>query len=214
VDDRVAGTGLWTTDPLSVVRTSVLSRASETNVDAAPVHDVHRCLDGIADAISLGLGARAWSLPTEQVRAALVEVAVQQRRLEALRAHLVRASSARDDGTTPGRETAAFLAAKLKLTRGKARAEVETASVADPENGALRAMGAAVAAGTFGMEYVDAARRALAGVPEPLLAKRRAEIDGTLARHAGSFSVREFSTVAGYLGDTLAPTDAGERESF
>jgi hypothetical protein len=214
MDTRVSAVGLWTTDRLSVVRTSVLFMASGAAVDEAPVHDLHRCLTDVADAITLGLEARAWSLPTEEVRAALVEVAVQQRRLEALRAHLVRASSARDDGTTPGTETAAFLAAKLKMSRGKARAEVETAALADPEDGTLRAMGAAVQAGRFSMEYVDAARRGLAGVPCALLAKRRGEVDEVLTRHASTFNGRDFSTIANHLGDTLAPTEKDELDAF
>src|SRR5680860_868826 len=170
-------------------------------------HDVLRGLATARQGLASVCGARGWSLSPGQVRDALAEVDALRGQCEAAYLHLVRAALATDAGARPGAQTSAFLKDRLKMTGARARADVEAATLCDPEFGDLAELGAALGAGEVSREHVDVARRAIKRVPEPLVRTRRKEISVLLTEHAKEFAPIQAEYLAGELVATVATTD-------
>ena len=170
-----------------------------------PVHDMHRGLALLEEGVQTMLQARAWSLPTGEVRGALERAHVLRQRLDAVVLHLVRASTAGDDGAAPGRETRQWLQSRLRMSAGQARTLVETAAVADPEDGPLRELGKALEGGTTTLQHLDHARRAVEKLPSAIMRTRREEVGTTLAAVAERLTGPQMATACRHLVGTLAP---------
>jgi Domain of unknown function (DUF222) len=179
-----------------------------------PVHDVPAGIAAAAEGVERALGARTWSLSPGEVRACLAEVAALAYTVEALKLSLVRASVARDDGEAPGRETAQWLQAHLRVSAGRARADVENAALTDPEDGVLRELGAALAAGQVSGGHVDAARAAVAALPAHLVRDKRAELAEHLTGTARRFTAPECRRLGAHLVGVLAPAKEDRLDPF
>ncbi|MFZ5871879.1 MAG: DUF222 domain-containing protein, partial [Actinomycetota bacterium] len=153
-------------------------------------------------------GARLWSRSQDEVRAALAEVTRLGHALEAGRLALVRASVARDDGSRVGSCTQAWMQETLRITGGRARADIDNATLVDPDDGDLRELGRALARGEVSPQHVDTARIALTKLPTHLFRRHRAEVDRSFATNAREFTVRDFRLLAGQVAAVLAPARA------
>lgn len=169
------------------------------------VHEVERGLALIAEGVAAVLSTRPWSLSQVEVRDALGAAEELARSLDAVRLHLVRACVARDDGSVPGRETRQWLQSQLRMTAGQARSLVEGARLADPDDGMLRGLGRALAAGQTTLGHLDQARRAVDKIPARALAQHRQAIDETLTNAATSLNGHQMGTVCQHLVGALAP---------
>lgn len=179
-----------------------------------PVHDVLRGLALVEEGVRTTLGARAWSLRAGEAREALQQAHVLRQRLDAVVLHLVRASTASDDGSAPGRETRQWLQSRLRMSGGQARALVETASVADPQDGTLRELGQALEAGTTTLQHLDHARRAVEKLPARAVQTRREEIGTTLAAAAERLTGPQMGIACRHLVGTLAPASQDHLDPF
>ncbi|MFZ5872603.1 MAG: DUF222 domain-containing protein, partial [Actinomycetota bacterium] len=173
--------------------------------DGAPVHGLDRALALLREGTELLTGARTWSHTQDEIRSALAEVTRVGHALEAGRLALVRASVARDDGTQLGASTQAWMQETLRVTGGRARADIENAELVDPDDGDLRELGRALAAGEVSREHVDTARIALTKLPTHLFRRHRAEVDRSFTQNARQFTVRDFRLLAGQVAAVLAP---------
>src|SRR5680860_583130 len=178
-----------------------------TGPDDVPQHDVLRGLATAREGLAITLGSPGWSLSPTETRRALAEANALRAQCEAAYLHLVRGSLTTDSGARPGAQTSAFLKDRLRMTGARARADVEAATLCDPEFGDLAELGAALGRGEVSREHVDVARRAIKRVPETLVRTRRKEISVLLTEHAKEFAPVQAEYLAGELVATVATTD-------
>ena len=175
-------------------------------------------LRGLATAregLEMVVGSPGFSLPPAQVRDALVDVNALRAQCEAAYLHLVRASLAGDPGPRPGQGTRAVLKDRLRLSGGRARADVEAAQLCDPQVGDLAELGQALAAGEVSREHVDVARRALKRIPTKVVRERRHDVSVALTEHAKEFAVGDAEALAAELVAAVAtdPSDLIDTEA-
>ena len=118
------------------------------------------------------LGAPLWSLSDSEVRERVVAITVQEARLSAAKAALLRESVCREAPDARGRRgavTKAVLTDRCRVSGGRAKADLENAAVTCPDTGDLRALGAAWAAGQVSREHVTVARACLQRLPRQLV---------------------------------------------
>lgn len=123
--------------------------------------------------------AREWSLSDAELRDAVGAGAAALARLEAAWLGLVRALDGRPEavaGARPGKTAATFLIHGLRVSAGRAHADVAAAHAIDPDEGPLPRMGAALAAGEVSRAHLDVAVRAIARIPAHLT--RAMDADG------------------------------------
>ena len=134
----------------------------------------HPVLAAAAAAAAQVLGSSGLSLSTGDVRTALVELHAAQAAVEVARLHLVRMLEAREESPLhPGGATVAWMTHHLRIGRTQARADLAAARAADPHDGALRGLGAAVAEGAASRAHLDVAVRSLRQLPTGLVTERR-----------------------------------------
>lgn len=177
-----------------------------TGPDDVPQHDVLRGLAVVREGLAMVLGARGWSLSAAQARHALTEAEALRGPCEAAYLHVIRAALAAEAGARPGYETAAFLKDRCRMTGSRARADVEAATLCDPETGTLAELGQALEHGEISRDHVDVARRAIKRVPAELVRARRHDVSTTLTQHATEFAPVQAEYLAAELVAAVATT--------
>ncbi len=159
------------------------------------------------------LGASLWSLTDTQVHELVVALTVQEARVSAAKAALLRESVSREAPDARGRRgavTRAVLTDRCRVSRGRATADLENAAVTCPVSGDLRALGAAWAAGEVTREHVVVARACLHRLPRRLVREHRAEVDTELTERALEWDPASAEVLAQHLLQALVP-DASDR---
>ncbi|GAB4065175.1 HNH endonuclease signature motif containing protein [Angustibacter speluncae] len=159
------------------------------------------------------LGTPLWSLSDAEVRERIVAITVQEARLSAAKAALLRESVSREAPDARGRRgavTKAVLTDRCRVSGGRAKADLENAAVTCPETGDLRGLGAAWTAGQVTREHVTVARACLQRLPRQLVRERRDEVDAELTRRASTWDPQSAEVLANHLLDALLP-DRGDR---
>jgi len=150
--------------------------------DAAGRHLITLALAHVAAALDGGLTASTVGMTQSQARGLLMGLEVQERRMHALRLRLIGESVAHDrtvpsddpragcdaGGVTRRRPagvgTAAWMRTALKVSGARAGTEVRAATLLDPQDGDLRELGAALAAGDTSAEHVKVGCRVMARI--------------------------------------------------
>ncbi len=194
-----------------------------TGLDDVPQHDVLWGLASARQGLTAVVEATCWSLSDGQARTALVEAARLQAVTRAVYLRLLAESARRDvpgaskaeAGTAAtsgagatGAETCTWLAAQATMSGPKVRADLREATALDPGTGALRAMGAHLAAGVVTAEHATIGVRALTGLPTRVVRERRADLDTLLTGHATRFAPPVTKILARHLLDTVCPDRA------
>ncbi|GAB4070075.1 HNH endonuclease signature motif containing protein [Angustibacter speluncae] len=163
------------------------------------------------------LGAPLWSLSDAQVRERIVAITVQEARLSAAKAALLRESVSREAPDARGRRgavTKAVLTDRCRVSGGRAKADLENAAVTCPQSGDLRALGAAWGAGEVTREHVTVARACLGRLPRQLVRERRDEVDAELTTRAREWDPKSAEVLAQHLLDTLLPDGSDRFDEF
>ncbi|GAB4070190.1 HNH endonuclease signature motif containing protein [Angustibacter speluncae] len=163
------------------------------------------------------LGAPLWSLSDAEVRERIVAITVQEARLSAAKAALLRESVTREAPDARGRRgavTKAVLTDRCRVSGGRAKADLENAAVTCPETGDLRGLGAAWTAGQVTREHVTVARACLQRLPRQLVRERRDELDAELTTRATEWDPKSAEKLAQHLLDTLLPDGADRYDEF
>ena len=168
-------------------------------------HPVLSVPAALAAAASGVLGTSGVSLTLPEVRTALTGLVRAQAAVDAARLHLVRMLLEREQPGDPDGATVHWMTHTLRTGRAQARADVAAARAVSPEDGALPALGAALAAGEVLRAHVDVAVRALRHLPTGLIAGRGGDLDLLLTDHARAFSPPDATTLARHLVATAAP---------
>lgn len=177
-----------------------------TGPDDAPQHDLLRGLAQARDGLAAVTNARGWSLSASEIRAALIQVDQLRAQCEAAYLHVVRAAVATETDGRPGYQTAGFLKDRRRMTGARARADVEAATLCDPETGTLAELGQALMRGEVSRDHVDIARRAVKRVPAALVRDRRQEVSTLLTGHATEFAPVQAEYLAAELVAAVATT--------
>ena len=130
---------------------------------------------------------------------------------EAFRGGLLRESVSReipDARGEQGARTVNLLKARCRVSARRASADVENAKLTCPDTGALRELGAALAAGAVSREHLDVARSALKRLPGRVVRERRGEVDHLLTEHARTFDPGGADHLARHLLSVVAPDRA------
>ena len=132
-------------------------------------------------------------------------------RVEAFRGGLLRESVSReipDARGEQGARTVNLLKARCRVSARRASADVENAKLTCPDTGALRELGAALAAGEVSREHVDVARSTLKRLPVRVVRERRDEVDAPADRARPEFDPGTAEALARHLLSVVAPDRA------
>ena len=136
----------------------------EPSID--PSDPVEAGLALMREGLELVLSARGWSMSDRGLLASVVDLASLRSLGEAAHLHLLRMVEERESARSTGApSTAAWLRVALRLSPGRAKADVDAAQLADPDGGPLAALGTALGAGQISREHVDIGVRTLGKVP-------------------------------------------------
>nr|WP_255479317.1 HNH endonuclease signature motif containing protein [Quadrisphaera sp. RL12-1S] len=111
----------------------------------------------------------------------------------------------------PGTQTKGWLERAARLGRGAASTEVAAARATDPACGALRGLGAALAAGEVSRQHVEVATRLLPRLPQRVLDERREEVDDHLTDQARDFSPSDTDTLTKHLRRAVCSDDPADQ---
>ena len=178
-------------------------------------HEVFTGLDAIRAATAQIAAARTWSMSDAEVRETVRAGAAAVAGLEAAWLGLVRDLDGRPEavaGARPGTTAATFLIHALRVSNGRAHADVAAAHAIDPDTGQLPALGAAMAAGQVSRGHLDVAVRTLTRVPARLATtfdqdgvSGAERIDAFLTEHSRHLPPTGTDRLARHLLATLNP---------
>lgn len=174
---------------------------------AVPTHPVLCAPSAIADAAASLLASSGASLSLAELQGAYLAMHAAEAAVAAAKQHLVRMLVDHErphPRKATGVQTKGWLERAVRLGRGAASEEVAAARATDPDRGALRGMGAALAAGEVTRPHLDVAVRLLSRVPQRVLEERRDEVDEHLTEQARQFSPSDTDTLARHLRKALA----------
>jgi hypothetical protein len=142
-----------------------------------------------------------WQLSDTALHATLVLIDAIANRVEATRLMLIRASTARDGGTT--HTTRTILTDQCR--RSTATTDLANAAITDPDTGTLKRLGHSMAAGHLSTAHLHVARKATAQIPPDVLNNHADTLDTLLTDYAHAWSATGLSTITDHLLDTLDP---------
>ncbi len=154
----------------------------------------------------VGCLERAWALSAVEKARALEELAAARRTADGAHLALLRSLTRADAAELGATSVPALVSWRLRVPAGRARADVEAATVTDPDTGELRGLGAALVAGEVSMGHVDVGRRTLDHLPTPLRTEHAGAVDGFLVEQSRGFRPKECEHLAGHVLDRLDPT--------
>lgn len=187
---------------------------SPVEVLAGVRHEVVEALTLVEAGVTKALAGYAHdlSLTDAHLRSSLLWWSRLSCQVEAVRLAAVRACVSREPaGRTQGRATRALLEDECRRGSGQASVDVKSAELLDPDTGALRQMGAALAAGEISAEHLRNARLTVKRIPKKLLDAKRAEIDEALTRNAREWAPRQAQDLNDALLSVLDP-DGQEKD--
>lgn len=176
----------------------------------APTHPVLCAPREIAEAAESLLASSGASLSLADLQAAYLELQAAQAAVAAAQLHLTRMLVEHERPhrrKAPGTQTKGWLERAARLGRGAASTEVAAARATDPACGALRGLGAALAAGEVSRQHVEVATRLLPRLPQRVLDERREEVDDHLTEQARGFSPSDTDTLAKHLRRAVCADD-------
>lgn len=189
---------------------STSSSASEAGSDqqafGTPEASVPAGIQGCLESLDVALAglAQASGLDDALSRDCLISLECAAARLEALRHGLIR--EVRTQGETPAkgkRLVRSILEDVCHVSASRSGQVVDSATLADPDTGILRTLGAALAAGEVTGEHVEAARRGLSHVARQILHDHSDDIDRLITEHARNHPPEATAQLIAYLEQRL-----------
>lgn len=146
---------------------------------------------------------RSWTASDDEATEALAAAYRLQASSRATYLALLVEAAGRDDKSV-GRCAVVGLAGSQRVSDARVRADLREARIIGPD-GALPAMGRALAAGEISAEHVQAAMSTLSRIPVRVVAEKGAALNAALLSHALAFTARSCRELGRYLLAALVP---------
>ncbi|WP_194903983.1 HNH endonuclease signature motif containing protein [Quadrisphaera sp. INWT6] len=179
---------------------------------AVPTHPVLCAPALIAEAAASLLASSGASLSLAELQGAYLALHRAEAAVAAAALHVVRMLVEHERPQrrkAESTQTKAWLERAALLGSGDASRLVAAARATDPDRGALRGLGAALAEGEVSRAHVDVAVKLLPRVPQRVLEERREDVDEHLTEKAREFCPSDADTLAKHLRRALTGGPGG-----